>query len=67
MQRTILRPNEVAELTGLSIETLKYWRQVQRGPAWFRMGRRVCYDLAALEAWLDEQRAAAREGQRTTA
>jgi predicted DNA-binding transcriptional regulator AlpA len=55
--RTILRPDEVSALTGVAEETLKYWRPRGKGPRWYKLGRRVVYDLAAVEEWLDEQRA----------
>jgi excisionase family DNA binding protein len=57
LQRTILKPEEVSEYTGVSLETLKYWRMQGKGPAHFKLGRRVAYDLAAVDRWLDEQRA----------
>jgi hypothetical protein len=43
-------------MTGVPEETLKYWRAHGRGPSWYKLGRGVVYDLAAVEAWLDEQR-----------
>ena len=59
MKRTILRPAEVAELTGVPVETLKYWRAHRKGPRSYRLeGARVVYDLADVEAWLAEQRQA---------
>lgn len=60
MQRTILRPDEVSEMTGISVDTLKYWRARGRGegPRAYKIGRRVVYDLSAVNAWLDEQRQA---------
>jgi excisionase family DNA binding protein len=59
MERTIMRPEEVAEYTGISKETLKFWRQRGKGPAHFKLGRRVFYDRAAVDAYIDEQRRAA--------
>lgn len=64
-KRTVLTMEEVAAMIGRSRETLKYWRQqtsagTPAGPAGYRLGRRVCYDRATVEAWLDEQRQAAR-------
>lgn len=57
MLRTILRPGEVAEMTGVPVETLKYWRTRGKGPRWYRLeGARVVYDLTDVEAWLDKQR-----------
>jgi predicted DNA-binding transcriptional regulator AlpA len=58
VQRTILRPGEVSEMTGVPEDTLKYWRHQapERGPRWFKIGKTVVYDLAEIDAWLDEQR-----------
>lgn len=64
MSRTILRLEEVAARTGVPLETLRYWRKMgDSGPRTFKLGRRVVVDEADLEAWLDEQRAAAQEPQ----
>ncbi|GAA2552114.1 helix-turn-helix transcriptional regulator [Pseudonocardia hydrocarbonoxydans] len=59
MERKILGSAEVAEYLGVPVETLKHWRYRRQGPAFFRLGRKVAYDLSALDAWLDEQRQAA--------
>lgn len=57
MTRTILSLPEVAEMTGVPIDTLRYWRATGKGgPASFKVGRRIAYDLDAVTAWLDEQR-----------
>lgn len=55
--RTILNMAEVAEMTGTSIDTLRYWRATGKGgPPSYRLGRRVVYDQDAVAAWLNEQR-----------
>lgn len=51
---------EVSAMTGVKIDTLKYWRHMGAGPRAYKVGRRVRFDRADVEAWLDEQRAAAR-------
>ena len=55
---------EVAALTRVPANTLRFWR-VQRteGPASFRVGRRVVYRRAVVEAWLHEQEAAGQEAR----
>lgn len=58
MERTILRLNEVSDLTGAPEATLRYWRHLGTGPRSYKIGRRVVYDLADVQAWLDEQRRA---------
>ena len=50
---------EVAELCRTSSETVRYWRHIGKGPASFKLGRRVLYAAEDVEAWID----AAREAQ----
>ena len=54
-----------AELAGIcrtSPETIRFWRYVGKGPAWFKIGRKVLYDADAVEAWLKKaQREASTE------
>ena len=47
-----LTTDEVADLCRTSPETVRYWRHLGRGPASFRVGRRVLYEAAGVEAWL---------------
>lgn len=58
MRRTILTMNEVSEMTRVPLDTLRYWRGRGDGPASFRIGRRVRYDLDAVTDWLDSQMSA---------
>lgn len=51
--------DEVAELCRTSPETVRWWRHVGKGPASFKLGRRVLYATEDVEAWIR----AAREGQ----
>lgn len=60
--RPIQRPMFVPDLeerTGLSPNTLAHFRQTGRGPRWYKLGRRVVYDRADVEAWLEAQKNAA--------
>jgi predicted DNA-binding transcriptional regulator AlpA len=51
----ILTTAEVAEMTRLSVATLRYWRHAGTGgPASFKLGRRVMYRRADVEKWLEE-------------
>jgi predicted DNA-binding transcriptional regulator AlpA len=45
---------EVAELVRAPIETVRYWRHVGKGPASFKVGRRVLYATEDVEAWIAE-------------
>jgi predicted DNA-binding transcriptional regulator AlpA len=55
----LLSTAQVAEWTGISENTLRFWRWDQRGPKWFRLGpKTVKYKANDVQAWLDEQYAA---------
>ncbi len=49
---------EVAQLCRTSGETVRYWRHLRKGPASFKVGRRVLYRREDVLAWLEEQRTA---------
>jgi excisionase family DNA binding protein len=49
---------EVADLVRTSPETVRYWRFIGKGPASFKLGRKVLYDRAEVQAWIDGERAA---------
>lgn len=51
----LLRIEDVAEWTGISKPTLRYYRAHQRGPKSAKLGRRVVYREADVQAWIDEQ------------
>jgi len=50
--QTYLTTQEVAALLRTSADSVRYWRHVGRGPKSFKVGRRVLYDQAELNAWL---------------
>lgn len=45
-----------ADLTGLSVSTLNKMRLTGDGPAYLKLGRRVAYDVADLDAWMASKR-----------
>ncbi|MDP7735129.1 helix-turn-helix transcriptional regulator [Mycobacterium paragordonae] len=47
-----LTPAEVAQLTGLSVHTLSYWRQSGQGPKTIKAGTRTLYRREDVERWL---------------
>jgi excisionase family DNA binding protein len=49
----LLRPKEVANLTGLSLETLAQWRSQKRGIPYLKVGRAVRYDPSDVQAYLE--------------
>lgn len=50
-QRIALDENELATRWGLSVKTLRRWRQEQIGPIHCKLGRRVTYLLHEIEAF----------------
>ena len=53
-----LTTTEVAALLRTPAETVRYCRHVGKGPASFKLGRRVLYDQAEVVAWIEQERAA---------
>jgi excisionase family DNA binding protein len=51
----LLTMTEVSERTRMPVETLRHWRKHGKGPAGFKVGRRVLYDEDAVDGWLREQ------------
>lgn len=51
----LLRIEQVAEWTGVSEHTLRYWRHAGKGPKSAKLGRRVVYRERDIQAWLDAQ------------
>lgn len=49
--RIALDENELATRWGLSVKTLRRWRQSQLGPIFCKMGSRVTYLIAEIEAY----------------
>jgi DNA-binding transcriptional MerR regulator len=60
----IMTLQEVADVTRVPLNTLRYWRSQGKGqgPRTFRLGGRVMAYSSDVIAWLDEQRAQG-EGQ----
>ena len=50
-ERIALDENELAIRWGLSVKTLRRWRQEQLGPIYCKLGRRVTYLLHEIEAF----------------
>jgi excisionase family DNA binding protein len=52
----LLTPGEVAQITGLSIETLAQWRSQRRGIPFVKVSRNcVRYRQSDLDRWLEER------------
>lgn len=54
----LLTTAEFAELARTPAETVRYWRHIGYGPAGFKLGRRVLYDAAEVDAWIQSVRQA---------
>ncbi|MGI9102738.1 MAG: helix-turn-helix domain-containing protein [Terriglobales bacterium] len=48
----LLSAEQVAELTGLALDTLAQWRSQRRGIPYLKIGRAVRYDLTDVQAYL---------------
>jgi predicted DNA-binding transcriptional regulator AlpA len=56
----LLTTAQVAELLTVPAETVRYWRYVDTGPKWFKVGpRAVRYREADVLEWLEGQKAKA--------
>ena len=55
-QRSYLSTRQAAALLGLSPRTLERYRVTGDGPAFSKLGRRVCYARADLDGWASERR-----------
>ena len=59
----LLTPEEVAEITGLSLDTLAQWRSRKRGIPYLKIGRAVRYDPAEVRAYLERCRVSVSDPQ----
>lgn len=51
----------VADMLRTTVETVRYWRHIGKGPSSFKLGRRVLYALEDVEHYVERART---EGQR---
>ena len=51
-----LNEHQAADVTGLSVKTLRRMRHEMRGPQYVKLGRRVVYSEADLGNWLHVHR-----------
>lgn len=52
----MLSPAATAALLGVSQSSLAKWRCAGTGPAFLKLGRRVAYSTADIDAWLADRR-----------
>ncbi|MDO3099861.1 helix-turn-helix domain-containing protein [Mycobacteroides abscessus subsp. abscessus] len=55
----LLTTEEVSQRYRVKEGTLRYWRSIGEGPAYFSLGRRIVYRLSECERWVAEQEEAA--------
>lgn len=53
-----LWPPQAAKRLGVKTDTLKTWRYLRKGPASFKIGGKVVYRIAAIDAYMAECEAA---------
>jgi excisionase family DNA binding protein len=58
MTTKYLTTAEVAELLRTPVETVRYWRHIGKGPASFKVGRRVLYAAEDVETYIHNARKA---------
>lgn len=52
----LLTSRETAAMLRVPVRTLYVWRGAGRGPAAYRVGKRVLYKRADVESWLEARR-----------
>lgn len=55
----ILTLSEVSEILKVSVNTLRWWRQLDTGPRFTKLGRRLVTTVGELKRWFAERK---REG-----
>lgn len=58
---------QVAEQLNTPEATLRFWRHKGTGPRSFKLGRRVMYRQADVDAWLEQQYADTQSGAQAVA
>lgn len=53
MARNLITTREVAAKLRVPEATVRYWRHLSQGPVGVRIGRRVLYDEAQVDAWIE--------------
>lgn len=53
--RKLISTRDLAERTGIPEATWRFWRHSGKGPGSAKLGGRVVYDQAEVDAWIDRQ------------
>jgi predicted DNA-binding transcriptional regulator AlpA len=51
-----LNEQEVSELTGIAVQTLRNWRFQRKGPSYCKLGRMVRYPVADLTHFMEDKK-----------
>jgi len=60
----LLTLSEAAEILKVPVNTLRWWRQLGTGPAFFKIGRHLVTTVGDVRQFIREQRRAARPAVR---
>jgi predicted DNA-binding transcriptional regulator AlpA len=52
---TLLTERQVAEISGMSVASVRRWRHKKQGPKYLKVGAAVRYRPADVAAWLDSR------------
>jgi predicted DNA-binding transcriptional regulator AlpA len=52
----LITPEQLAEWLGVSTNTLAQWRVLKKGPPYAKIVKRVRYDSADVQRWIDQQK-----------
>jgi hypothetical protein len=53
---TALNEKQGAKVLGVAVQTLRNWRHLRRGPAYYKIGRAVRYQLSDLYEYLEKRK-----------
>lgn len=53
-----LNAAEAARYLHVDVSALQYWRSQGVGPSWYKIGRRVMYDIAQLDQFVEHSKGA---------
>lgn len=47
---------QASKILGVSVQTLRNWRHLRKGPSYMKMGRAVRYNLEDLQDYMEKKR-----------
>ena len=62
IKRSWLGTVDAGNYVGVSAATMRRWRDADKGPRSYMVGKDIRYDIIDLDAWLEEQKAATARG-----